>query len=54
MSTTEMQIYYDEKGAPIMVQMSVGEYEKLVTRAKEAAANKERIQKALSLLNATE
>lgn len=52
MSTTEAQIYYDDKGKPVMVQMGVGEYEKLITRAKEAMANKELIQKALSLLNA--
>ncbi len=54
MSTNEIQIYYDDKGKPVMVQMGIGEYEKLVTRAKEAVANKERIQKALSLLNTTE
>ena len=27
---TETQIYYDEKGKPLMVQMNIGEYEKLV------------------------
>jgi hypothetical protein len=54
MSASETQIYYDEKGKPVMVQMGIGEYEKLVARAKEALANKELIQKALSLLNANE
>lgn len=50
----ETQIYYDEKGKPLMVQMGIAEYEKLVTRAKEAIANKELIQKTLSMLKGTE
>ncbi len=50
MSATESQIYYDEKGKPVMVQMSVSEYEKLVTRAKEAMEHKELIQKTLAML----
>lgn len=54
MSASEAQVFFDEKGTPVMVQMSVSEYEQLVTRAKEAAANKDRIAKALSLLNASE
>jgi hypothetical protein len=54
MSTTEAQIYYDEKGKPLMVQMGIGEYEKLVLRAQDAAANKELIQKTLQLLKGTE
>jgi hypothetical protein len=52
--STEAQIYYDEKGKPVMVQMGVGEYEKLVTRAKDAIASKELIQKTLSLLKGSE
>lgn len=52
MSGTE--IYYDDKGKPAMVQMSIGEYEKLVTIAKEAIANKELIQKTLSILKGGE
>jgi hypothetical protein len=54
MSTTDAQIYYDEKGTPLMVQMGISEYEKLVLRAKEAMANKELIQKTLALLKGTE
>ncbi len=50
MGTTETQIYYDEKGKPLMVQMTISEYEKLVTRAKEALANKELIAKTLMML----
>jgi hypothetical protein len=52
MSAGEAHIYYDEKGQPVMVQMGINEYEKLVTRAKEASESRDRIQKALSLLNA--
>jgi hypothetical protein len=48
----EAQIFYDDKGQAVMVQMGVEEYEKLVGHAKEAIANKERIQKALDLLKA--
>jgi len=47
---SEAQIYYDDKGKPVMVQMGVGEYEQLVNRAKEAMMNKELIQKTLSML----
>jgi|GEM_PF-3412925 len=54
MSTAETQIYYDEKGKPLMVQMNISEYEKLVTRAKEALANKELIQKTLSMLKGSD
>jgi len=54
MNTTGTQIYYDEKGQPLMVQMSVSEYEKLVLRAKEAVANKELIQKTLSMLKGSD
>jgi len=54
MSTTETQIYYDEKGKPLMVQMSISEYEKLVNRAKEALSNKELIQKTLMMLKGSD
>ena len=50
MSSSETKIYYDEKGSPVMVQMGISEYEKLITRANEAIANKELIQKTLNLL----
>jgi hypothetical protein len=54
MSTTDAQIYYDEKGKPMMVQMGIGEYEKLVLCAKEAVTHKELIQKTLSMLKGSE
>lgn len=50
MSNETTQIYYDEKGNPLLVQMSINEYEKLINRAKEALAQKELIQKTLNLL----
>ena len=54
MSTTEAQIYYEDKGKPVMVQMGVSEYEQLIVLAKEATANKALIQKTLSLLKGGE
>ena len=54
MSTTETQIYYDEKGKPLMVQMNISEYEKLVNRAKEALTSKELIQKTLTMLKGSD
>lgn len=48
--SAETQIYYDDKGKPVMVQMGVGEYEQLVNRAKDALAQKELIQKTLAML----
>jgi hypothetical protein len=50
MNNESTQIYYDDKGKPMLVQMSVGEYEKLISRAKESTANKELIQKTLQML----
>ena len=45
------QVFYDEKGSPMVVQMSVGDYEKLVAQAKDAIAAKEAIKKALASLS---
>ncbi len=44
------QVFYDDKGQPTMVQLSVDSYEKLVNEAKSAKTAKEKIEKTLSLL----
>lgn len=54
MAAQETKIYFDDQGKPVMVQLGVEEYEKLVSRAREAAANKELIAKTLNMLKAME
>jgi len=44
------QVFYDDKGQPTIVQLSVDSYEKLVNEAKSAKAAKEKIEKTLSML----
>ena len=44
------KVFYDEKGNPVVVQMSVADYERLVAQAKDAIAAKEAIKKALETL----
>jgi hypothetical protein len=48
--TDGTQVFYDEKGAPLLVQMSVGDYEKLIAQAKDAVAAKDAIKRALESL----
>lgn len=44
------QVFYDDKGHPAMIQLSVDSYEKLVNEAKSAREAKEKIEKTLSML----
>jgi len=44
------EIFYDDKGQPAMIQLSVESYEKLVNEAKAANAAKAKIEKTLAIL----
>ena len=45
-----VNVFHNEKGEPIIVQMGMADYEQLVTRASEAMKAKEKIEKTLELL----
>ncbi len=50
MEKENVQIFYDGNGNAIAVQMSIGDYEKIIKSAKEAVEAKEAISKAIDAL----
>jgi len=48
--SNEVQVFFDAEGKPVVAQMSVSEYEKLVNMVKEADVAKEKLKKVMSML----
>lgn len=52
MEDKNVQVFYDDKGAPIAVQMNIADYEKLIGKVKESVRVKEALNKAIESLKA--